>query len=284
MKKITFILGLIGLIAFTACKKEKELDMTVMNKTLYENATMNEITAEDAWCVIVRQDTVSYVELKYSAFLEEYLQVTLEGTSLHIGLSASLNLPSNTEMTATVHTQAVQKIHFSEAVAAAIEGRFPETAMTLELDGASTCRGGNFFGSADLKLSGASKCVEFSFEGTSCKVEVVDASDFKCSLKVSEDLEMTVKDSSHLTDYWGEINRADVIVTNASYLNMATSWISQMHIAVKSASEATVNVTKTLDGSVQEASRLYYSGDPTLNVNCDDSSILQQVEYPNPNL
>lgn len=284
MKKTIFILGLIGLIAFTACKKTEEYDMTVKNKTLYENATMNEITAEDAWCVKVLYDTISYVDLEYSAFLEEYLQVTVEGTSLHIGLNKSFSLPGNTVMNATVHTPEVHKIHFSEAVAAAIEGRFPETALTLELDGASTCRGGNFFGSADLKLSGASKCVEFSFEGTNCKVEVDEASALKGCLYVSGDLDMTVKGASHVINYWGEINRANVTVTDASFLNMATNWISHMHIDVKSASEATVNVTETLEGSVQEASKLYYSGNPTLNVECDATSTLQQVEYPNPDL
>jgi hypothetical protein len=283
MKKTAIIIAFLGLIAFTACKKEKEPDMTVKDKTLYENAVMNEITAEDAWCVQVIQDSISYVELKYSAFLEEYLRVTLEGASLHISLSKSVNMPNNTVMNAIVHTPEVHNIHFSEAVTASVDGRFPETALTIVLEDASTCRGGHFFGSADIKLSDASKCVEFSFEGTTCKVEVSEASDLKCSLNVSGDLNMTIKDGSHVTDYWGEINHANVTVTDASHLNMATSWISYMHIDVKSASEATVNVTEILEGSVQEASKLYYSGDPVLIVDCDDTSIIQQVEYPNPN-
>lgn len=284
MRKKVFILGLIGLMVFTACKKEKEPDMTVMNKTLYENAVMNEITAEDAWCVQIIQDTVSYVELEYSAFLEEYLKVTLEGTTLHISLNKSLNMPNNTVIYAAVHTPEVHKVHFSDAVNAAMDGVYSRTPFTLVLEDASTCRGGHFYGTADLKLSGASKCVEFYFEGTNCKAEVEDASDLKGCLNVSGDLDMTIKGGSHVINYWGDINRAHVTVIDASFLNMATNWISQMHIDVKSASEATVNVTETLEGSVQDASKLYYSGNPTLNVECDDSSILQQVEYPNPNL
>lgn len=284
MKRLAFIFGFIGLMVFTSCKKAEELDMTVKHKTLCENTTMNEITATDAWCVKVLQDTNSYVELEYSAFLEAYLKVTVEGTSLHIGLNQSISLPNNTVMNATVHTPEVHKIHFSEAVTAAMDGRFPETTFTMVLEDASTCRGGLFYGNADLKLSGASKCVEFGFEGTSCKVEVDDASYLKGCFNVSGDLDMTIKSGSHVISYWGEINRANVTVTDASFLNMATNWISQMHIDVKSASEATVNVTETLEGSVQDASKLYYSGNPTLNVECDDSSILQQVEYPNPNL
>ena len=282
MRKLVFLL--VGLMAFIACNKDKEPDMTVLNKTLYENAAMNEISAEDAWCVKIVQDTVSYVELEYSAFLEAYLKVTLEGSSLQIGLNQSPGSTNNTVMNATVHTPDILKVHFSDAVTAAMDGVYSRTPFTLVLEDASTCRGGHFYETADLKLSGASKCVEFYFEGTNCKAEVEDASDLKCSLNVSGDLDMTVQGGSYVINYWGEINRAHVTVTDASFLNMATNWISQMHIDVKSASEATVNVTETLEGSVQDASKLYYSGNPTLNVECDDSSIFQQVEYPNPNL
>lgn len=275
MRKLVFIL--VGLMAFTACKKDKEPDMTVMNKTLYENAVMNEITAKDAWCVNIIQDTVSYVELEYSAFLEEYLKVTLEGTSLHISLSNSINMPNNTVLYAAVHTPEVHKVHFAGAVTAAMNGVLSRTSFNLVLEDASTCRGGQFYGTADLKLSGASKCVEFGFDGTTCKVEVEDASDLKCCLNVSGNLDMTVKGGSHVINYWGDINHAHVTVTDASFLNMATNWIHQMHIDVKSASEATVNVTETLEGSVQDASKLYYYGNPSVNVECDDSSILQQL-------
>ena len=171
MKKTAIIIAFLGLIAFTACKKEKEPDMTVMDKILYENAVMNEITAEDAWCVQVIQDSISYVELKYSAFLEEYLQVTLEGVSLHISLNKSVNMPNNTVMNAIVHTPEVHKIHFSEAVTASVDGRFPETALTLVLEDASTCRGGHFFGSADIKLSDASKCVSSALKGRPARLK-----------------------------------------------------------------------------------------------------------------
>lgn len=274
MKRIAFIL--IGLIAFTACKKDKEPDMTVMNKTLYENAAMNEITAEDAWCVQIIQDSISYVELEYSAFLEEYLRVTLEATTLNISLGKSVNMPNNTVMKAIVHTPEVHKIHLSEAVTAAIEGRFPENALTLELEDASTCRGGHFFGSADLNLSGASKCVDFSFSGSTCKIEASDGSDLKCNLNVTN-LNMTIKGNSHVINYCGEINIAHVTVTDAGFLNMASYRTAWMHIDVKSASEAIVYIDENLEGSVQDASKLYYYGHPTVNVECDDSSILQQL-------
>ena len=282
MKRITFLGIIIGLMMFSGCR-DKELDMTVLQKTLYDGAEFNEITVKDAWDVLLIQDSVSYVELEYSAFLEDYLKVQLDGLALSIGFTRHLNFPSNTVMTATIHTATIHKLNFSDAVFAALDNLNLETDLTLELKDAASCRGGHFKGDADLKLSDASTCVELYIEGTNCTVKLTDASVFKGCLNVSGDLTMTVTDASRFTDYWGEIDHADVRVSDASYLNMATSWINRMYIVVDDASEATVNVVESLEGTVHDASKLYYSGNPVLNVDCDETSTLQQVEYPNPN-
>ena len=258
--------------------------MTLVEKTLYEGNTIDEITVSDAWDITVIQDENTFVELEYSAFLEEYLKIKKEGTSLEIGFNRILySLPGNTVMNATVHTPTVHKLSFSDAVFAVLDNLNLATDIVLELEDAASCRGGQFKGDADLKLSDASTCVELYIEGTNCTVELTDASVFKGCLNVSGDLTMTVTDASRFTDYWGEIDHADVRVSDASYLNMATSWINRMYIVVDDASEATVNVVESLEGTVHDASKLYYSGNPVLNVDCDETSTLQQVEYPNPN-
>ena len=268
-------------MALSSCR-EKDLDMTVLQKTLYEDAMINEITAEDAWNITILQDENTFVELEYSAFLEDYLKVQLEGSSLFMGFTRHLYFPSNTVMNATVHTPTVHKLSFSDAVFAALDNLNLETDINLELEDAASCRGGHFKGDALIKLSDASTCAELHIEGRDCTVELKDASVFKGSLNVGRLLNLTVKDASRFTDYWGEIDHAEVEVSDASSLNMATSWINRMYIEVDDASEATVNVVESLEGMVHDASKLYYSGNPTLNVDCDETSILQQVEYPNP--
>ena len=280
MKKLLYLLFVV-LIALPSCR-EKELDMTLMNKTLYEGAVINEITVSDAWDIQVIQDENTYVELEYSAFLEDYLKVQLEGTALSIGFTRHLYFPGNTEMTATIHTPTVHKLSFSDAVFAALDNLQLETDLSLELEDAASCRGGHFKGDAIIKLSDASTCAELFIEGRDCMVELEDASVFKGTLDVSRLLTLTVKDASRLTDYWGEIDQAEAIVSDASSINMSTSWINRMYIEVDDASEATVNVVESLEGSVHDASKLYYSGDPVLNVDCDETSIIQQVDYPNP--
>lgn len=281
MKRITLIGIIIGLMMFSGCR-DKDLDMTLRQQTLFENAVIDEITASDAWCVTIIQDENTFVELEYSAFLEEYLKVQLNETELHIGFTRSLVLPNNTVKNVTVHTPTVHKLDFSDAVFAALDNLNLETDLVMELEDAASCRGGHFKGNAILKLSEASTCVEVYIEGEDCTVELKDASVFKGSLNVSGLLTLTVKDASRLTEYWGEINTAEAIVSSASYLNMATSWINRMSIEVNEASEATVNVTESLEGVVYDASKLYYSGNPTLNVDRDETSILQHVDYPTP--
>ena len=275
------VLVISGMLMLTGCR-EKDLDMTVMQKTLYEGAEINEITAQDAWCVTVIEDENTFVELEYSAYLDDYLKVRLEGSSLFIGFTHHLNFPGNTVMNATIHTPTVHKLSFSDAVFALLENLNLETSLYLELEDAASCRGGHFKGDAIIKLSDASTCADLYIEGRDCTMELDDASVFKGGLNVSRLLTLTVKDASRLTEYRGEINDVEAIVSDASYLNMSTSWINRMSIEVSDASEATVNVVESLEGVVSDASKLYYSGNPTLNVDCDNSSILQQVEYPNP--
>lgn len=280
MKKILLAI-ITGLLLLSGCR-DKELDMTLVQKTLYEGVAIDEITAKDAWCVKIVQDENAFVELEYSAFLEDYLKIQLEGSSFLIGFTHHHYFPSNTVMNATIHTPSVHKLSFSDAVFAALDNLNLETDLCLELEDAASCRGGRFKGDAIIKLSDASTCAELYIEGRDCTVELDDASVFKGSLNVNGTLTIKVDDASHLTEYWGEINHVEAIVSDASYLNMATSWINRMYIEVTDASEATVNVIESLEGLVQDASRLYYSGDPVVNVDCQESSTLQHVDYPNP--
>ena len=269
----------IALAMIPSCR-EKDLDMTPMTQTLYEGAEINEITAEDAWNITVVQDNEnSFVELEYSAFLDEYIQVSKEGPELKIGFSRYLNLPANTVMNATIHTASVKKLHFSDAVTAVLEGQFPETALTLELEDASTCKGGNFTGIADVKLSSASTLVDCYFHGRSCEIELEDASVFK-GWFTEDSLTVKVDEASRLTTYGGYVSWADVVVSDASFLNMLETYVSEkMTIAVQDASEASVAVWRpaTLEGWVIDASALYYKGNPTLDVGCDASSILRPL-------
>lgn len=274
MKKLSLFLLMVCAMMFTGCR-EKPLDMTVVQKTVFEDATITAVTAKDAWNVTVVQDERTYVELEYSAYLEEYLNIWNESNRLNISLLKRIYIPSNTVMNATIHTPMVETLQFSDAASAVLEGVFPETNLTLDLDDAATCKGGRFTGKADVELSDAAKMVDFDFEGETCLVKASDASTFKGNLSVTDRLDVVVGDASSLTTYGGSAPYAEVEVSDASSLNLLETEVGTMHITVKDASEASVFVTNTLEGTVQDASKLYYKGNPTLNITCDHTSIIR---------
>ena len=275
MKKLSLLLAVCAMM-FTGCR-EKDLDMTLVQKTVFEDATITAVTAKDAWNVTVVQDERTYVELEYSAFLEEYLKIAMEAQELGIGFYRHLYLPSNTVMNATVHTSRVQQLQFSDATTAVLEGEFPETDLTVELSDAATCKGGRFTGRVDLDLSDAAKMVDFDFEGEACSVKLSDASTLKGILSVTDQMDIVVEDASHMTTYGGYAPQAEVEVSDASSLNLLETEVGTMHITVKDASEASVHVTHTLEGTVKDASELYYKGNPSLNVICDETSTLRRL-------
>ena len=53
---------------FVSCKKE--VDMTLVQKTVLENADIRQIEIGDAWQVTLIADSNTFVELAYSAYLE----------------------------------------------------------------------------------------------------------------------------------------------------------------------------------------------------------------------
>lgn len=277
MKKLSLILLTICAMTIVSCR-EKPLDMTLRQKTLFQGESFTEIAADYGWDVTVVQDDVeSYVELEYSAYLEEYLNIWNESNRLNISLFNRFYFPANTVMNATVHTSSVKKLHFSDAASAVLEGEFPETSLTIELSDAATCKGGRFTGKADLDLSDAAKMVDFDFEGETCSVKLSDASTFKGNLLVTDHLDVVVEDASHLTTYGGSAPYAEVEVSDASSLNLLETEVVTMHITVEDASEASVNVTGTLEGTVKDASKLYYQGNPSLNVICDETSLIRPL-------
>lgn len=252
--------------------------MTVLHKTLFDGAAITEITAEDAWNVTVVQDAEKpFVELEYSAFLEEYLRVVEEGSELKIGFNRYLNLPANTVKNAIIHTASVQKLDFSEAVTALLVGDFPAAMLEMELDDAATCKGGSFSGAAHLKLNDASTMVDFCFNGSTCILELDDVSVFKGFLTASDSMSIHLEDASRLTTYGGTTPEAIVGVRDASHLNMVKTAVTNMHINVSEASEACVNVSGTLSGMVTGVSKLYYQGNPIINVDCDDLSTFEPL-------
>ena len=103
-----FLILCAALCCATAC--QKEADMTVIQKTLFENADIREIEVNDGWQVTVVADSCTYVELAYSAYLEPYVKAKINDTHLELGFMLKTFPAINSEFRATVHLRQLEKI------------------------------------------------------------------------------------------------------------------------------------------------------------------------------
>ena len=272
MKAIKPILFLCVAFCFaTAC--QKEADMTLKQKTMFENADIRQIDVSDAWEVTVVADNHTYVELEYSAYLEPNLKVQMEGSELAIGFTGNVYPAINSVFRATVHTNKIEKIEVEDATTINFMGIFEGTQLTVELNNASVCNGLHFTGEhCEIKLDNASKLLDFLFDGPSCKVELHDTSQFNGQIHAREALHIDLEDASRFVNKGGQTAQADIKVKHDCLLNMVETQVHEMHVELVGTSEATVWVYALLRCTLTDASTLYYKGNPQLQVDCDESS------------
>ena len=247
--------------------------MTLVQKTVLENANIRQIEVSDAWEVTVVADNRTFVELEYSAYLEEGIKTLMEGTQLEIGFTSNVYPVINSVFRATIHTTQLEKIEADDASQVQCTGDFSGQALELELNDASNCNGLVFSGeSCHISMEDASLLTGFHFVGYRCTAELEGASQFNGQIEVTERLEIELEDASRFVNKGGETTEAIIKAHDASRLNIVETRVGEMHVDLSSASEATVWVSNNIDGSLKEVSTLYYKGNPQKNVECDESS------------
>ena len=277
MKTPKFILILCAAICcFASCKKD--VDMTLVQKTVLENADIRQIKAFDAWEVTVVADSSTYVELEYSAYLEDKVNVKMQGAKLEVGFTGSTYPVLNSVYRAVVHTNTIERIEAEDAAELYFIGHYSSTSDTLHvnLEDASVCSGLDYSGhECKIIIDEASHFLDFHLSGYNCEVEVKDASSCKGSFDMSFHLVAELGDDSQFVTFGGSSPYGMIKLRDASVLNMVQTEIEEMHVDISSASEASVNVSNRLEGSVKEFSTLYYKGNPWKDVECDaDSSVI----------
>lgn len=276
MKELKPILFLCAVLCFaSSCKKE--VDMTLTQKTVLENADIRQIEVSDAWTVTVIADSCSYVELEYSAYLEPRLAVKMEGTRLEIGFTGNVHPVINSVFRARVHTSKIDKINADDASQLIFVGQHSATSDTLyvKLDDASICSSLNYSGHVcEISIENASQFLDFNLSGYNCKVSVSEASSCKGIFDMSFHLVANLSDASQLVTFGGTAPYGMIKLQDASLLNMVQTQVNEMHVDLSGASEATVDVKDHLEGSLIENSTLYYKGHPQIEVDCSDDSQL----------
>ena len=277
MKAIKPILLLCVALCFaTSCKKE--VDMTLVKKTVFENADISQIYVFDAWEVTIVSDDHSYVELEYSAYLEPGLQVKMEESRLEIGFTNYVNPIIGSVFKAIVHTSEKEAlaIRAEDASVITMEGPFElESSIDIELIDASVCNG--FEVSTELcsvLATNASQLLGLDYHGKNCVVSVTKNSSCKGRFDVEQSFNASAYISSQIIVFGGSMPAASIEVKNAGTINMVQAEVNDMSVNLDGASEATVNVTETLRGFLLSGSTLYYKGHPVIEVDCSENSQL----------
>ena len=274
MKTIKTILILCVALCFaTSCKKN--VDMTLVQKTVLENADIRQIEVSDAWKVSVMADSITFVELEYSAYLEPYLKTKMVGSQLEIGFSGVVYPVIGSVFHATVHTPHIEKLEAEDATSIQCSGSFLGQRIEISLSDASQCNGLVFLGEdCEIKMEDASVLTGFQFIGSTCQAELEDASQFNGEIQASDLFDIKLKDASRFVNKGGATANASIELRNGSMLNMVETEVGEMQVDMAGVSEATVQVLNLLEGTVKEASTLYYKGHPQINIDCSDDSQL----------
>ena len=277
MKTIKTILILCVALCFaTSCKKN--VDMTLVQKTLFENADISQIYVFDAWEVTVVADDHSYVELEYSAYLEPGLQVKMENSRLEIGFTNYVNPVIGSVFKATVHTAEKEalSIRANDASVITMEGPFElESLFRIELIDASVCNGLKVSAElCDVLATDASQLLGVDFQGKNCVLLVTKGSACKGRFDVEQSFNASAMISSQIIVFGGSMPSASIEVKEAGTINMVQAEVNDMSVSLEDASEATVNVSDTLSGFLHSATTLYYKGHPQINIDCSDDSQL----------
>lgn len=275
MKAIKTLLILCIAFSFASCKKD--VDMTLVQKTVLENADIRQIKAFDAWEVTVVADSNTYVELEYSAYLENKVNVKMQGTQLEIGFTGSTYPVFNSVFRAVVHTNTIESIEAEDAAELYFVGHFSATSDTLyvDLEDASVCSGLDYSGHIiAISIADDSDFLDFHLSGYNCEAKVLDASTCKGVYDMSFHLVATLSDASQFITFGGSAPYGMITLRGASVLNAVQTEFREMHVDLSDASEATVDVSERIEGSVKAASTLYYKGHPQIDVECSEDSHL----------
>ena len=249
--------------------------MTLVQKTMLENADIRQIKASDAWEVTVMADSTTFVEVEYSAYLENKVNVKMQGTQLELGFTGSTYPVINSVYRAIVHTKTIERIEVDDASEMNFVGHFSATSDTLYIDmeDASVCSGLDYLGHAiAIDIDDASDFLDFQLSGYNCEVKLSVASTCKGVFDMSSQFVADLDDASQLITFGGSAPYGMIKLQGASTLNMVQTEIREMHVDLSDASEATVNVSEQLEGSLKSASTLYYKGHPQILVLCIDGS------------
>ena len=226
MKKVIALL--FALMAFSAVglnAEEIEAADAVLSKQ-YSFKDFQALSISNSFQVNLVQDSKWSVEVEYSDFLEEYLDVNVNGGTLRLGLKQlprsvqnSRSYKNGPVLRATVHMPHLVKLSLSGASKLWQDGKFTlsdEEIFRMDLSGASVAE--NIVVDANkarLTMSGASKCN--SFEGSFYQLYMNLSGAARSTVEAkAEDWDVVLSGSAHADLRGPECRTLDIESSGAS--------------------------------------------------------------------
>lgn len=247
MKKLAVISIVLALVLiFSGCSgtfgtpvtgngklETRTFDLVGFNRLEISNAFQVEVTRADSFAISITAD---------GNLFQDYLDIRKFGSTLHIGLKTNHSY-FNTTQRAILTVPDLRGIDVSGASKAHVIGFTSTTALSVEVSGASTLELTNIkAGNTNLEVSGASHA--------SGELEITGGN-FNVSGASSLELE-------------GTADNINAEISGASNGKLEDFNIAEARINVSGASNANINVSGELSAEVSGASRVYYTGNPTL--------------------
>ena len=254
-----FSVTLVVLLALAACVPGFGPTVTGSGKLAawdFDYRDFTKIEAGYAFDIEIIKADSYLVRITVNDNLYEYLDISKQGDTLHIGLKPNNNYINITRK-ATINLPDLEKLGLSGASKANVGGGFSSShAVEFDLSGASNADISSMkAGNTNIELSGASKA--------SGSIEMADG---RFDLSGASSLELE-----------GSANDIDIEASGASHVKLSNFSAVDAEVNLSGASNATVNVSGRLDGDLSGSSKLNYIGNPTLgSISASGSSTISQ--------
>ena len=215
-------------------------------KTVTQDFTLADFTRIAAgWTfdVTVSQGAAFSVSVTVDDNLQTYLDVAKNGDTLDISMKSGYSYTS-THLKAVVTMPSLKGLTLSGASKGSVSGFSSTDDFTLGVSGASQA---SFTSTAVGKLT-------FDISGASRASGAINA---------SGDAVLKVTGASSI-DLSGQAGNLNLQVSGASTADLTGFAVHDASFNISGASNATVTASGTLSGDISGASRLYYTGTPTL--------------------
>ena len=206
-KAIALLCAVLAFSAGVLKAEETEATAVAVLSKQFNYKDFQNLSASNSFKVNLVQDNQWLVEVEYSDFLEEYLDVTMNGGTLRLGLKPlprsiqnSRKYKDGAVLKATVHMPKLMKLSLSGASRLWQEGHFTltgEEEFRMEVSGASVAENMHVDArKARLGVGGAAKCE--SFEGGFNQLYLNASGAGRCQIKATaEDWNVVLSGSAH---------------------------------------------------------------------------------------